>query len=324
MIRVALRRILFPIDSSGSRSPALGTAVRLAEEFGAELTLLQVVDTWNAEFGFSLTEGVYDRVDRMARSRLAELIRSGIPETVVARGIVRRGSCLAEIVAHAREHEIDLLVVSANRSSTLGRYAGKLVRLAPCPVLAVPRSPAGSEERSPRRILLPTGLSPRTDHALPYAVALARRHRSELLVLHVATLSERYRDHAFEFDPQDRLAAEGGPLPEPRLDASEPGSLRLALRVVHGIDPAEQILRIAREEGFDLIVMATRGLGGLRHLIHGSTAERVVAHAGCPVLTVKRPQHDFVFDGVEPTRPPSTSETLPAAIEAVSSPQERG
>jgi nucleotide-binding universal stress UspA family protein len=51
--------------------------------------------------------------------------------------------------------------------------------------------------------------------------------------------------------------------------------------------PAEEILRVAREEKVDLIVMGTHGRTGLRHLLLGSVAEEVTRHAPCPVFTVR-------------------------------------
>jgi nucleotide-binding universal stress UspA family protein len=47
--------------------------------------------------------------------------------------------------------------------------------------------------------------------------------------------------------------------------------------------------------GADMIVMATHGHTGLKHLMLGSTAEKVVRHSKCPVLTVKHPEHEFVL-----------------------------
>jgi nucleotide-binding universal stress UspA family protein len=56
---------------------------------------------------------------------------------------------------------------------------------------------------------------------------------------------------------------------------------------VQGIPP-EVIVREAEERGADLIAMGTHGRSGVAHLLLGSTAERVVQHAKCPVLTVRR------------------------------------
>jgi universal stress protein A len=58
--------------------------------------------------------------------------------------------------------------------------------------------------------------------------------------------------------------------------------------IVRAGQPFEQIATAAREVEADLIIIATRGLTGLKHTLLGSTAERVVRHAPCPVLTVRR------------------------------------
>jgi nucleotide-binding universal stress UspA family protein len=51
-------------------------------------------------------------------------------------------------------------------------------------------------------------------------------------------------------------------------------------------EAADEILRAAREEGADVIVIATHGLTGWRHMVFGSVAEKVVRTAPCPVLTI--------------------------------------
>jgi nucleotide-binding universal stress UspA family protein len=58
--------------------------------------------------------------------------------------------------------------------------------------------------------------------------------------------------------------------------------------------PFVEIVKLAREEEYDLIVVGTHGRGGLKHLLIGSVAEKVVRRAACPVLTVKHPEHEFV------------------------------
>jgi universal stress protein A len=55
-----------------------------------------------------------------------------------------------------------------------------------------------------------------------------------------------------------------------------------------------EIAAVAQERGSDLIVISTHGYGGLKHVFMGSTAERVVRHAPCPVLVVRQHEHDFV------------------------------
>ena len=59
--------------------------------------------------------------------------------------------------------------------------------------------------------------------------------------------------------------------------------------------PFVEIVRLAREETADLIVIGTHGRGPIAHMLLGSVAERVVRKAPCPVLTVRRGEHEFVM-----------------------------
>lgn len=58
--------------------------------------------------------------------------------------------------------------------------------------------------------------------------------------------------------------------------------------------PCAEIVAAARDLNIDLIVLATRGYTGLRHVLLGSTAEQVVRHAPCPVRVVRERERDFI------------------------------
>jgi nucleotide-binding universal stress UspA family protein len=58
--------------------------------------------------------------------------------------------------------------------------------------------------------------------------------------------------------------------------------------------PVDQIVRVADELNVDLIILATHGHTGIKHVVLGSTVENVVRHAPCPVLTVRVREHEFV------------------------------
>ena len=64
--------------------------------------------------------------------------------------------------------------------------------------------------------------------------------------------------------------------------------------VIRGTNPAETIVAYAKANSIDLIVTGTHGRGGIKHLLMGSVAERVVRTAPCPVLTVRAHERDFI------------------------------
>jgi len=148
-----------------------------------------------------------------------------------------------------------------------------------------------------QKILLPTDFSGCADFALPYAAAIARATKATIICVHVvepvvpavgytglaepmpiADISEQLEDSAERQLP--KLA-----------ECEECAGLDLEEIIVHG-DPAAEIVRVAQEQGVNLIVISSHGRTGLGRMIFGSTAEAVVRHASCPVLVVKPPHQE--------------------------------
>ena len=146
-----------------------------------------------------------------------------------------------------------------------------------------------------RRILMPTDLSDHAEYALKYPRELASSYGAALHLLHVIELNwlGTYVDLPKEIDdalPQYQREK------EIRLNAMarEIEGLDVHVKVAKGV-PYVAIVRYARAQDIDLIVLATHGRTGLSHALVGSVAEKVVQMAPCPVLTVKHPEHEFVL-----------------------------
>jgi len=144
------------------------------------------------------------------------------------------------------------------------------------------------------RILLPTDFSKCSERAVSYASELAKRFTSEVHLLHVV--------------PPISLPGQVGPIPEQFLHREEDAQKELdkwsdpsfeqvenLVRSVITGTPFVEIVRYARNESMDLIVMGTHGHSGLMHVLIGSVAEKVVRKASCPVLTVRPEGHQFVM-----------------------------
>jgi nucleotide-binding universal stress UspA family protein len=154
-------------------------------------------------------------------------------------------------------------------------------------------------------ILHPTDFSKEAGHAFEVACALARDDRARLVVLHV------------ERPPVATLGGIAGVPPLPpeygretllrELQRIQPTECPLTVehRLEYG-EPADVILAMADELDAGLMVMGTHGRTGLRRLLLGSVAEKVVRAAPCPVLTVRVPM------ATEVARLSATLETAPA------------
>ena len=150
------------------------------------------------------------------------------------------------------------------------------------------------------KILAPTDFSEDSKLALTYAVMLAQKFSSEIIVVHVdqplAPVMVSELNPGLDVSTMNRIAEEGRLLALRELDGTtarlrEGGVKARGLMRVGA--PFLEIINAAQSEGADLIVMGTHGRTGLAHVLIGSVAERVVNKAPCPVLTVRHPDRKF-------------------------------
>lgn len=142
-----------------------------------------------------------------------------------------------------------------------------------------------------RRIVCPTDFSPTAAAALGHAADLARTSGAELVLLHVLpTINYPLRGLGMA-EAFPHLQAELHTRGKERLaETAKALGTGLAVRTeLRDGEAYEQVLACAKEAGADLIVLGTHGHTGLKHALLGSTAERVVRLAECPVLTVRTP-----------------------------------
>jgi nucleotide-binding universal stress UspA family protein len=141
-----------------------------------------------------------------------------------------------------------------------------------------------------QKVLCPTDFSQPSRDGLAAAAELALHFGSELLLVHaLPVLPALPPDPNFVFNvPEYELALHADANERLRKLAEEMAAKGIKTRtfVGHG-DAGSEIVRIAKEEAAGLVVIATHGATGWRHVVFGSVAEKVVRLAHCPVLTVR-------------------------------------
>lgn len=146
----------------------------------------------------------------------------------------------------------------------------------------------------PRTILVPVDFSPRASKALDYGLAFARQFGARLVVLHVVEVPYIGADMGGTIDVLP-LESELSRISTEQLDKLVKERIAdtvAATSVIRTGQPWWEIADAAREHGADLLVLGTHGYTGLKHVLLGSTAERVVRHAPCPVLVVREQEKD--------------------------------
>lgn len=139
------------------------------------------------------------------------------------------------------------------------------------------------------KILVPTDFSSHSTAAVRYAAALAQTFDASVCLVHVYDLLPYALPEGMPAVDAVQVTqlhdAFQKQLDGARRSASDAGAKNTETLLLQGSASAE-IVRVAEEQGFDLIVMGTHGRTGLAHMLLGSVAEKVIRRAPCPVLTV--------------------------------------
>src|SRR5215216_4873861 len=282
-------RILFASDGSEDSELAASTAVGLAKVTGSELHVLHVAPAFPDYFEPSDPDepGPTEREGRRILDEQVKQIEN--VGGTVTQSYLRMGGAAEEVIDLAEELETGLIVLGSRgrgriRRALMGSVSDSIVRHAHCPVMVVRWKPVVF----PVKILLATDGSEEAVLAAQSAADLAARTGSELHVVHVGeTLGPGYSGYA---------GYEEGVLPSAQEDLerqAQVGRIAVAegpraqshLRMGR---PDEEIVALGEEIGAELIVIGSRGLGGVRRALMGSVSDSVVRHAHCPVLLVRR------------------------------------
>jgi nucleotide-binding universal stress UspA family protein len=285
---VRLRTVLHPTDFSDGARRALELAVDLAVEHGATLHLFHAVLLHGIEDPARKTEELdaLAETTRLMASRATE-VQGHEPRIAVETSHARGVFAAESILARATEIGPDLIVMGTHGRSGLskllmGSTAEKVLRHATCSVVTV--RPDIHASRGPfRSLLVPVDFSESSGRALD-----AARKMAPDTTLHLHHVVEPIPPIYYSGDVTSMLALDGGlrNRVEEKLREWSGDHPRARLHITEG-SPAAEIVRVAEQIPADLIVMSTRGLTGLEHVLVGSVTERVCRLAKVPVLTVR-------------------------------------
>lgn len=279
---LSIERILFPTDFSEVAERAFSHATHLADRFGAETHVLNVVPPTKPESAQPMDYLKEGAEGGPAMDRLTLVHRQ-----------VEESSAPVAVLAYADENDVDLIVMGTHGRSGLDRFitgsvTEEVLRLATTPVLTVHGEGPSRGAEHVERILVPVDFSDHSRLSITYARELAASYGARVEVIHVvedATLPAVYG-----LEPQTVSTPEVINRIDQGLKAiiaEAPGAdVPVTAGVLYG-NPIRRIVEHAEESGTDLIVIATHGLSGLRRLLMGSVTERIVRSAPCPVFTIK-------------------------------------
>jgi nucleotide-binding universal stress UspA family protein len=291
-----IKLILCPIDFSEFSERAYQHALSLAEHYQAKLVAQHVVELWrHPSASFAASGGLYEEFCQVLRQtgedHLQQFAKSHTFDKIQPELVVHEGSAPDSILSFAQTQKADLIVMGTHGRRgfdhlMLGSVTDRVMRRAPCPVLAVRNSPhdamAASKERQYvhhlSRILFCTDFSKRSERALNYALSGAAEYDAELTLLHVL-------EEVPSLTKTEEAIAEA----TEQLDKLIPPDVRKTCKiktVVRIGKPYREIIQFALEAQTDLVAMGVRGRGALDRAVFGSTTYRVMQLGSCPVLAV--------------------------------------
>ncbi len=289
---ITINRILCPVDFFPASGAAVTYAKNLASKYSARIHLLHVIAPVlpaNHEFAFDIVE-ITKQLEEAARTRMTALAERAKAAGVPCDIETRVGDVYDEIKKAIEAEKPEFVVMGTHGRRGFERWfmgstTEKLLRHSPVPLLTINASGESSAETQGssgfRRILVTTDFSAGTPDALAYAFSVARENESQITLLHVvqddvADLSGRYRDSLFR-DVEKRL--------HDRVPAEREISCQVNTRIETGV-PYRVILKLLEDEKIDLLVMNVHGKGMVERALVGSTAERAVRAASCPVMLI--------------------------------------
>ena len=300
LTQVSIKNVLHATDFSPTSNSAIPYATAICRRFGATLHTVHVL----SEAGSLLMAGgtdyvsmgtLYDDAQNAAKERLEQLSASF--EGIRHHNYVGHGPVWGSLHAVVQKAEIDLIVVGTHGRTGLGKLllgsvAEDILRHAPCPVLTIgpsvtgraklPAFPITQHNLAPaeldvRQIVFATNLAYDAAAIAQATAKLAAKFGARLTLLHVIEDHRRERWTMDEGIRQLKSLVPPGMVPQCTPDA-----------VLEFGSAWDRILKVASELDADLIVLGARpaALAGSTHL-PWSTAHQVIAHAPCPVLTIR-------------------------------------
>jgi nucleotide-binding universal stress UspA family protein len=285
---ITIKTILCPVDFFPASDAAVSYAAGLAGNYEAGIHLLHVITPVPvAVYEYALdTNQIMKSMEAKAEEELVRLAAKVKEAGVAVDYEIRTGDVYEEIKATIEAVKPHIVVMGTHGRRGVERWfmgstTEKLLRHSPVPLITI--SGNGEKAGAPRfrRILVTTDFSEGTADALAYAFSVAQENESQITLLHVvhdvaADVSGKYREsllHGVEKQLEELVPLEAMTWCD------------VNTQVETGV-PYRIILRVLEDEKIDLLVMNIHGKGMLDRALLGSTAERVVRVAPCPVMLI--------------------------------------
>ena len=302
--------VLFPTDFSECSFEAFKHALRICTTFDAHLILFHVMTLLGdypekAKEGFPEMEKLIDFYQRQNKEHF-ESYRRFFHDHIISytEKSVRGFSVTEEILSFEKENEVDLIVMGTHGRGffshlVLGSEAERVTRYSSCPVMTVNMLGRPIEIADTyKRILVPLDFSAHSKAGLRYAISLGRMFNASVTIQYVFESLPHPMMHMQSADSQIAFntvsKSEAETMIKEVVSEIDTDFKQYDMVVTEG-RPYKEIIKCVEDTDIDLVIMSTRGYGVLESFFIGTTADKIIRKAECPVLAVKGHERDFIL-----------------------------
>ena len=279
------KKILVAVDGSESGNNALREAFKLANDEKCWITVTSVVPPYEGDIDLTGVKDVRKAMRKPCEDALAEARKIADTERALIKTVCEEGETYERIVDLADAENCDVIVVGRRgrrhfERALVGSVTARVIGHTQRDVLVVPNNTALGW----KKILVATDGSKYSAVAVDKAIAFAKSYSGALVVVSIVDVpTEFYAEAPKAVEDMIQKAKEYTAAVKKRAEAAGVK----AETFIGEAEAYQAIVKLAAEQGVNMIVVGSHGRTGLRRLLMGSVTEKVIGHAPCPVLIVK-------------------------------------
>jgi nucleotide-binding universal stress UspA family protein len=278
------RKLLVAIDGSEISMHALRESFKLARAEKSWITVLSVIPRYEGDLGAVWIDNIRESMKKPCAMALSEAEKMAKEEGVVIRTVCEEGEIFERIVDFADAENCDLIVMGRKGTGRLertliGSVTSRVIGHSHRDVLVFPEG----SEFGWKKFLLATDGSKYSDAATNRAIDFAKSYGGTLSVVSVVDIPPEFYSQIKGLEAAQELIRKAQEFVNTVKKKAEEQDVKAEILVKEG-EAAKIITDLAVEQKSDVVIIGSHGRTGLRRLLMGSTAERVIGNAACPVL----------------------------------------
>jgi len=279
------KKVLIAIDGSETSMYALREYIRFSKADNPSISVVSVVPTYEGDLAATWTNNIVASIKKQCDVSLSEAIKIAKEEGITIQALCEEGTIHEKIVDLADMENYDLIVMGKKGLSLIerafvGSVTERVIGYSRQDILVIPNG----AKIGRRNLLVATDGSAYSEAAARKAIEIAMQSHGEIKALSVVDVTVEFMLRAHEV--YDTLVAKAKGFSDAIKQKALAAGIKAEALVRDG-EVYQVIIDVAKEQQADMIIMGSLGRTGIKRLLMGSTAERVLGHATFPVLIVK-------------------------------------